>query len=109
MLRIDVYDPPMCCSTGVCGPDVDPALVQFSADLNWLQSQGVSVNRFNLAHTPIAFAENNLVRSRLTAEGAAALPLVLVGGEVVASGEYPTRNELAKLLGLIGTEIGALR
>jgi hypothetical protein len=26
-VRLQVYDPAMCCSTGVCRPDVDPALV----------------------------------------------------------------------------------
>jgi hypothetical protein len=31
-MRLDVFDPAMCCSTGVCGPEVDPQLVQFAAD-----------------------------------------------------------------------------
>ncbi|MDH3390414.1 MAG: arsenic metallochaperone ArsD family protein, partial [Desulfobulbaceae bacterium] len=33
MSGIEIYDPPMCCPTGVCGPNVDPELVQFAADL----------------------------------------------------------------------------
>jgi hypothetical protein len=24
MPKVQVFDPPMCCSTGVCGPEVDP-------------------------------------------------------------------------------------
>jgi arsenite methyltransferase len=43
--HIQVYDPAMCCSTGVCGPDVDPALVRFAADVKWLQERGVPVER----------------------------------------------------------------
>jgi hypothetical protein len=32
-----VFDPAMCCSTGVCGPSVDPELARFAADLDWLK------------------------------------------------------------------------
>ncbi len=101
-LEVRIFDPPMCCSSGVCGPKVDAALVRFAADLKWLESQGVAVERFNLAQTPMAFAENALVRSWLADKGEAALPLVVVGGKVVASGTYPTRGELAGFLGLTG-------
>jgi hypothetical protein len=97
----------MCCSTGVCGPDVDPKLVQFAADLKWLVEQGATVERFNLAQTPIAFAGNDLVRAALTEKGEAALPLVVVDGRTVASGTYPTRDELAGWLGLSETPAGA--
>lgn len=100
MKRIQVYDPPMCCSTGVCGPDVDPKLVQFAADLKWLADQGVTVERFGLTHTPSAFAENEVVRAVLTEKGEAALPLIVADGKVVVSGAYPTRAELGGLLGL---------
>jgi hypothetical protein len=58
MTAVRVFDPAMCCSTGVCGPSVDPQLARFSADLEWLKSQGVSVERFNLAQEPAAFAED---------------------------------------------------
>jgi hypothetical protein len=100
MKIIQIYDPAMCCSTGVCGPDVDPKLVQFSADLKKLQEQGVEVRRFNLAQNPAAFVENELVKTALTAKGEAALPLLLVGGKVMASGHYPVRDELAAWLDL---------
>lgn len=102
---LKVYDPPMCCSTGVCGPSVDPVLVHFAADLKWLESQGVAVERFNLAQSPMAFAEDELVRSWITDKGEAALPLVVFEGKVVASGTYPIRSELAELFGLNGEGI----
>jgi SAM-dependent methyltransferase len=92
---VAVYDPPLCCSTGVCGPEVDPNLVRFAADLQWLAAQGVKVERHNLAQSPMAFAENELVRAALTDRGEAALPLVQVDGQVAMSGKYPTRAELA--------------
>ena len=69
MKTIHVYDKPMCCSTGVCGPQVDPALARFAADLDWLKTQGNQVERFNLAQQPGAFAENSEVRQILAARG----------------------------------------
>jgi AhpD family alkylhydroperoxidase len=93
--RIQVYDPPMCCSTGVCGPDVDPALVRFAADLKWLQEQGVAVERFNLSQSPMAFVENEVVKQALTDKSEAALPLILNNGQVSSMGRYPERQELA--------------
>ena len=97
---IQVYDPAMCCSTGVCGPDVDPKLVQFAADLDWLKGEGVIVQRHNLSQSPAAFVENELVRTTLVDKGEAALPLLVVNGKVAVMGRYPDRGELAGLLKL---------
>ena len=95
MITVRVFDPAMCCSTGICGPAVDPRLARFAADLEWLKGQGVSVERFNLAQQPGAFAEDEVVRSTLETKGEAGLPLVRVDGEVKSSGGYPSRAELA--------------
>jgi hypothetical protein len=101
MTEIDVFDPPMCCSTGVCGPAVDPLLAAFAADLQWLAEQGVRVTRHNLAHAPDAFVAHPVVRGALQSEGEACLPLVLVNGAVVARGAYPRREALAQAAGLV--------
>jgi thiamine pyrophosphate-dependent acetolactate synthase large subunit-like protein len=92
---IQVFDPAMCCSTGVCGPDVDIKLVQFAADLDWLKAQDVIVQRHNLSQNPAAFVENEAVKAALTEKSEAALPVILVNGKVVATGRYPDRAELA--------------
>ncbi len=94
MVQVEVFDPPMCCSTGVCGPSVDPALATFAADLGWLGEQGVPVERHNLSQEPGAFAENDLVRDLLAERGEEALPAVLVRGVLRSSGRYPSRAEL---------------
>lgn len=100
MKTLEIYDPPMCCPTGVCGTDVDPKLVQFASDLSWLKEQGVNVQRFNLAQQPAAFAANSQVTDALKAHGNGCLPLVLVDGEIVTRSIYPTREQLASLVGL---------
>jgi SAM-dependent methyltransferase len=98
--RVEVFDPAMCCSTGVCGPSVDPLLAAFAADVQWLGEQGVAVARHNLAQEPRAFVEHAIVKELLATEGDACLPLVIVDGEVVAKGAYPRRDELARRTGL---------
>lgn len=99
MKKIRIYDPALCCSTGVCGTEVDQALVDFSADVDWARRQDADIERFNLARQPMAFAENPAVRAFLESEGEAALPLILVDGEVEVSGRYPRREELAVWIG----------
>jgi len=97
---VQVFDPAMCCSTGVCGPSVDPQLMRFAADLDWLKSRGVSVERFNLAQQPGAFAEHAAAKDALEVTGETALPLIQVDGEVKSSGVYPSREDLAVWTGL---------
>ena len=102
MKRLQVFDPPMCCSTGVCGPSVDPAIAHFAADVAWLQGQGVEVVRYNLAQEPQAFATNDLVKQYLTSYGSDCLPLLVADGRVISAGVYLTREQLAGLVTVAG-------
>lgn len=96
MYRVEVFDPAMCCSTGVCGPDVDPALVRFAADLEWLGQQGVRVDRYNLSQQPEAFVSNAMIRRAIEEDGVECLPVVLVDGRVLSMGAWPSREQLAR-------------
>lgn len=100
MPKVQVYEPAMCCSTGVCGPSVDPALVRFAADAEWLKGQGVAVERANLSQQPQAFVASSLVRESMQQGGVESLPLVLIDGAIAFTGTYPTRRQLADKLGL---------
>jgi len=95
---LEVYDPAMCCSTGVCGPDVDDEIVDFANDVKWMKSNGVDVKRYNLGQEPEAFKTNPQVLSRLKKEGTECLPLILVNGDVISEGGYPERSQLEKML-----------
>lgn len=95
MSKVQIFDRAMCCSTGVCGPQVDPALPRFAADLDWLRSQGHQVDRYNLAQEPGQFASNQVVQNMLAEAGVECLPLILVDERVVSRGEYPSRSNLA--------------
>lgn len=101
MKEIRIFDPALCCSTGVCGVDVDQRLVDFSADADWARQQGADLERYNLAQQPLAFASHALAKAFLERAGVDALPLVVVDGEIALTGRYPSRAELAAWAGVI--------
>lgn len=100
MTTLQVFDRPMCCSTGICGPKVDPALARFAADLDWLKGQGVQVERYNLAQQPGAFTQYDDVKAALLSENVGCLPLFRVNGAIVFKGKYPSRSMLARWCGV---------
>ncbi len=99
MKKLEVYDPAMCCSSGVCGVDVDPQLARFAADLKWVEQQGVAVTRHNLGQEPQAFAANPAVIKEMEA-GMERLPVIVLDGHIVSTGLYPSREQLAQKLGI---------
>ncbi len=94
MRTVQIYDKPMCCSTGVCGPEVDAKLPQFASDLDWLKSLGHNVERYNLAQQPQAFIDNKSIHQVLSTEGTDSLPVVVIDGEIVSRKVYPSRDML---------------
>jgi hypothetical protein len=100
MKRLEVFDPPMCCASGVCGPQVDKRLVRFAAALEWLRGQGVQVERYNPTRQYDAFVSNPAVVKTINERGTQCLPLLLADGEIVHLGGYPEKAELATLVGL---------
>jgi arsenite-transporting ATPase len=100
MTNIQIFEPGLCCGTGICGVDVDQQLITFSADMDAVRSAGGDVTRFNLAQEPLAFAENDTARAFLHTVGQEGLPVVLVAGSTVLTGRYPSRAELARWAGV---------
>ena len=100
MKNLTIYDPAMCCSTGICGAEIDQRLVAFAADLDWLKSEGIEVRRINLSQEPALFAENEQVKSILQDSGVEGLPIILADDEMQSSGQYPDRVKLAQMAGV---------
>jgi hypothetical protein len=98
--RVELYEPAMCCQTGVCGPSVDQQLIDVREDLRWAESRGVDISRHNLSSDPDAFVVNPKVTGLMAAFGEAALPVLVVDGDIAIHGHYPSREELAGLLSL---------
>ncbi|MEI8389927.1 MAG: arsenite efflux transporter metallochaperone ArsD [bacterium] len=99
-MKLQVFDPPMCCTSGVCGTNVDTRLVKFAGDLEWLKKEEIEVERYGLSFEPAAFANNDVVKKALETEGNECLPLIIVNNEIVYKGEYPNRAKLAKICGI---------
>ncbi len=97
---LKIYDPAMCCSTGVCGPNVNPALIEFVGALKAVAEKGVRVERYNLSQKPQAFVENEQVKKNLEKKGSACLPMIFINDELLISGGYPAATELYRLLGI---------
>ncbi len=95
MKLFQVYDPALCCSTGVCGPVVDPVLPRFAGFLSQLAGTGVKVERFNLAQQPLAFVQNPAVKALLDSDGVEALPVILIDGQLACKGSYPSTEQYA--------------
>lgn len=105
MKKIEFYDPAMCCSSGVCGPTIDPELIRISSVVHNLKQKGYIVSRYNLASEPDAFITNTQVNELLNEQGAGALPIVLVDDVVVHRQGYPTNEQLRAWTGLSEQEL----
>jgi sulfur carrier protein ThiS len=99
-MKIEIYDPAMCCSSGMCGPSIDPVLVKMNEAVLALIKQGAEVTRFNLAQQPKEFMANKTVADLLIKNGKKALPVTIVNGEVFRTGEYPDYEDLCRVLNI---------
>ena len=97
-MKITLLDPAMCCSTGVCGEDVDDALVETASNVKWLKSLGYEVNRHNISNDGAAFKNYPEAIEKLQKEGMDSLPYILIDDAIVVTGNYPTKTEWKQLL-----------
>lgn len=100
MKKIDIFDPAMCCATGVCGPSIDPELMRVATLVNTIKQRGFDISRHNLSGEPQDFVANKKVSDLLSKEGADVLPITLIDGEVIKTKEYPSNEEFEKWLGI---------
>jgi len=109
MKKMTIYEPAMCCSTGLCGVSADPELLRISTVLSKLEKNGVKVERYNLTGAPQEFVKNREINA-LISENLENLPVTVVDGEIVLTKRYPTNDEFRTFLelpaGLIGEKEG---
>jgi len=100
MNQIIIYDPPMCYSTGICGPSVNPELLRVATVINKLNQKGASIQRYNLSQNPNAFTRNQHICQLLNKQGQKVLPVTIVNNQVVKMGAYMTNEEFSQYTGL---------
>ena len=91
---IEIFDPPMCCPTGLCGPTLDQALLNVNEMILNLQAEDVQVARYQMASDPQAFLNNEDIMRLVREKQMEALPITVVRGKVIKVGEYPTLAEI---------------
>jgi hypothetical protein len=95
---IELFDPPMCCPTGLCGPSLDQTLLNVSEMIMAVQAEGTTVERYQMTSHPQKFMQNNDVMRLVREQQMAALPITAVHGQVIKTGAYPTLEELRAAL-----------
>ena len=98
MKKMYIYEGPMCCSTGVCGPSPDDELMRVSTMVFKLTRSGASIERYNLTNNPKEFVDNKTVNKLLDEKSEDVLPIVIVDDEVVMTGKYPSNEEFYEML-----------
>jgi hypothetical protein len=102
-VRVEIFEPPMCCSTGLCGPTIDPVLLDVSEMVLKLSGQGVVVRRYVMNQQPQAFLNNPAVYRLVQERQLTALPITAVNGRIIKVGAYPTLVEVQAALNGDGT------
>ena len=96
MKKLEIYEPPLCCPTGVCGPAPDPALAMLQENILRWKKEGIAVERLAINQAPRRFMENPTVVDLLTREGQEVLPIALLDGVVVCKGRYPSYEQIGE-------------
>ncbi|MFU0831326.1 MAG: arsenite efflux transporter metallochaperone ArsD [Oscillospiraceae bacterium] len=105
MKKMTIYEPAMCCSTGLCGVGVDPELLRVSTVLENLKKNGIEVERYNLSNAPQEFIKNEEV-NQLISKDVDLLPIVVLDGKVVLTKRYPTNDEFISMLNVPRSFLG---
>ena len=94
MRTMFIYEPAMCCETGLCGVSVDPELLRISTITSTLKNNDITMHRYNLSKSPSEFISNKQINLLLHKDGVGILPITVIDGEVVKTGGYPTNEEM---------------
>ncbi|MCK9422492.1 MAG: arsenite efflux transporter metallochaperone ArsD [Bacteroidales bacterium] len=100
MKKIEIFDPALCCPTGLCGPNINPDLMRIAAAVEALKRHGVDIERHNLRDVPQLYVDNTVVNVLLQEKGAEVLPVILVDGKLEVAGKYPTNQQLSEWTGV---------
>ena len=99
IVKIEIFDPPLCCPTGICGPTVDQTLINVNEMIALLQKEGIHVERYQMISHPHAFLNKPTVMKLVQEKQMSALPITVIRNKVIKTGSYPTFAEINKALG----------
>jgi hypothetical protein len=100
---VELFDPPMCCSTGLCGPTLDQTLLNVNEMVINLGKEGLKIERYQMTSNPNAFLNNPDVMRLVQEQQLTALPITVIKGKVIKTGAYPDLNEIKTALAQLGS------
>lgn len=95
---LEIFEPSLCCDSGVCGPEPDKALIELQNSIQLLKKVGIETKRYAINQAPLMFVQNAVVRDFIKANGPGKLPLTLLDNKIVKSGSYTSIEELKELV-----------
>ncbi|KJS88209.1 MAG: arsenic resistance operon repressor [Peptococcaceae bacterium BICA1-8] len=100
-MKLEFFEPAMCCSTGLCGPSVDEKLVKLNEDIQQLKNKypELIIERYMITQQPLRFKENTKVYQLVKDNNKNILPITTINGEVIQTHRYPTLEELEEVIG----------
>ncbi len=96
--RITIYEPNLCCASGVCGPNPDQALIRLQDTLEKIKAEGIETERFTITSNPRQFTQNPEVMKLMQEKQLEALPITAVDEKIIKVGSYPSLDELRQHL-----------
>ncbi len=95
---LEIFEPSLCCDSGVCGPEPDKVLIDLQNTIQLLKKAGIETKRYAINQAPLVFVQNAVVRDFIKANGPGKLPLALLDNQIIKNGGYPAIAELKMLI-----------
>lgn len=109
MKKLQIFEPAMCCDTGLCGVGVDPELIRITTVIDTLKKKEIEIERYNLTSAPQVFVTNQTVNSLIKEKGVEILPISVLDDVILTTGRYPSNSEIAEALNIPVDFLGELK
>ncbi|WP_108650242.1 arsenic metallochaperone ArsD family protein [Dongshaea marina] len=98
MPKIEIFEPAGCCAT--TSAVIAEESIKFNVDIEWAKRNNIDIKRYSLSKNPQIFVNNPVVSKYLRNFGAESLPVSLLDGNIVQSGQLPARSDIARWAGI---------
>lgn len=98
--ELTIFEGPICCPTGICGPATDPVMIELNETLRKLGEnyRDLKITRASMSFDVALFMQTPLIRDLVRKNGVGILPVTLIDGHIVKQQEYPKYAEIVRLL-----------
>ncbi|EHO06184.1 arsenite efflux transporter metallochaperone ArsD [Myroides odoratimimus] len=96
--EVKIYDPALCCPTGLCGVNIDPELMRIAVVIESLKKKGILVERFNLRDNPQVYVDTKVVNDFIQKESINNFPITTLNGVIVLTKSYPSNKQISEWL-----------